>query len=52
MTYESFKLEIADGIAHVTFNHPERGNPMDLRFNTELSRIATESTKTRRCAAC
>ncbi|MDM0015138.1 enoyl-CoA hydratase-related protein [Variovorax sp. J22P168] len=42
MTYESFKLNIQDGIAHVTFNQPERGNPMDLRFNTELSRIATE----------
>ena len=41
-TYESFKFEIADGIAHVTFNQPERGNPMDLRFNTELSLIASE----------
>lgn len=42
MTYESFKLEIAEGIANVTFNQPERGNPMDLRFNTELSRIASQ----------
>ena len=42
MNYESFKLNIADGIAHVTFNQPERGNPMDLRFNTELSFIASE----------
>jgi 2-(1,2-epoxy-1,2-dihydrophenyl)acetyl-CoA isomerase len=42
MTYESFKLQIGDGIAHVTFNQPERGNPMDLRFNTELSRIASQ----------
>lgn len=46
MTYESFRLSIEDGIAHVTFNQPERGNPMDLRFNTELSRIATECDET------
>ena len=42
MTYDSFKLEIAEGIAHITFAQPERGNPMDLRFNTEFSLIATE----------
>jgi 2-(1,2-epoxy-1,2-dihydrophenyl)acetyl-CoA isomerase len=42
MNYESFRLDISDGIAHVTFDQPERGNPMDLRFNTELSRIASE----------
>lgn len=42
MTYESFKLEIADGIAHITLNQPERGNPMDLRFNTEFSRVASD----------
>ncbi len=42
MTYTCFKLEIADGIAHITLDQPERGNPMDLTFNTELSFIATE----------
>ncbi len=42
MSYESFKLSIADGIANITLNQPDRGNPMDLRFNTELSRIASE----------
>ena len=42
MSYKCFKLEIADGIAHITLNQPERGNPMDLQFNTELSFIATE----------
>jgi 2-(1,2-epoxy-1,2-dihydrophenyl)acetyl-CoA isomerase len=46
MSYKSFKFEIADGIAHVTFNQPERGNPMDLDFNNELSRIATECDET------
>lgn len=42
MTYESFKLSVDEGIAHITLDQAERGNPMDLRFNTELSRIATE----------
>jgi 2-(1,2-epoxy-1,2-dihydrophenyl)acetyl-CoA isomerase len=46
MGYNSFKFEIAEGIAHITFNQPERGNPMDLTFNTELSRIATECDET------
>jgi 2-(1,2-epoxy-1,2-dihydrophenyl)acetyl-CoA isomerase len=42
MTYESFAFEVVDGVGHVTLNQPERGNPMDLRSNTELSLIATE----------
>ena len=42
MPYTCFKFEIADGIAHITLDRPERGNPMDLAFNTELSFIATE----------
>jgi 2-(1,2-epoxy-1,2-dihydrophenyl)acetyl-CoA isomerase len=46
MSYNSFNFEIADGIARVVFNQPERGNPMDLNFNTELSRIATECDET------
>ena len=41
MTYESFVLTIDDGIAHVRLSQSERGNPMDLRFSTELSQIAT-----------
>jgi len=40
MTYDSFALQIADGIAHLTLNQPTRGNPLDLRFATELSQIA------------
>ena len=28
MSYKSFKFDIADGIAHVTFNQTERGNPV------------------------
>ncbi len=40
MAYESFRLDIADGIAHVTLSQPERGNALDQRFATELSHIA------------
>lgn len=42
MAYQCFTLEIAEGIAHVRLNQPDRGNPMDLTFNTELSLIATQ----------
>jgi 2-(1,2-epoxy-1,2-dihydrophenyl)acetyl-CoA isomerase len=42
MTYESYRFEVVDGIGHVTLDQPDRGNPMDLRSNTELSLIATE----------
>ena len=39
---EPVALEIADGIAHVTFAEPDRGNPFDLAFCPTLSRVATE----------
>lgn len=42
MTYTAFDVEVVDGIAHVTLNQPDRGNPVDLAFCLELSRIATE----------
>lgn len=42
MAYKAFKLDIANGIAHITLSQPERGNPMDLEFLMDLSRIATE----------
>jgi 2-(1,2-epoxy-1,2-dihydrophenyl)acetyl-CoA isomerase len=46
MGYSAFKFDIADGIARITFNQPDRGNPMDLAFNTELSQIASECDET------
>ena len=42
MTYESFKFNVEEGIAHITLDQAERGNPIDMRFNEELTRIATE----------
>jgi 2-(1,2-epoxy-1,2-dihydrophenyl)acetyl-CoA isomerase len=40
MKLESTLFDIADGIAQVTLNQPERGNPFDQRFCDELSWIA------------
>lgn len=42
MTYESFRFTVDQGIAHIALAQAERGNPIDLRFGTELSRIANE----------
>lgn len=39
---KSFSVEISDGIGHITLDQPDGGNPFDLRFNTEISLIATE----------
>jgi 2-(1,2-epoxy-1,2-dihydrophenyl)acetyl-CoA isomerase len=33
----SFECEIADGLAHVILNHPDRGNPIDGDFCREFS---------------
>jgi 2-(1,2-epoxy-1,2-dihydrophenyl)acetyl-CoA isomerase len=38
----SVTLTIADGVARVTLSEPDRGNPFDLAFCTELSRVAAE----------
>lgn len=40
-------LEIADGIAHVRLAEPERGNPFDLEFCLQLSRVATACDENR-----
>jgi len=42
LNIESCSVEIVDGIGHVTLNQPERGNPFDLRFTTEIRLVATE----------
>jgi 2-(1,2-epoxy-1,2-dihydrophenyl)acetyl-CoA isomerase len=42
MTGPPAVLEISDGVGHVTLSQPGRGNPFDLEFCLELSRIATE----------
>jgi 2-(1,2-epoxy-1,2-dihydrophenyl)acetyl-CoA isomerase len=42
MDYTAFDVKVVDGIGHVTLAQPDRGNPFDLDFNLELSRIATE----------
>lgn len=37
---EALHLEVRDGIAHIRLNQPERGNPMDSPFISELSLLA------------
>ncbi len=40
MKLESLAFDLVDGVAHVTLNQPERGNPVDLGYCTEMSRVA------------
>lgn len=40
MKLESLAFEIVDGVAHVTLNQPERGNPIDMGYCTEWSKVA------------
>lgn len=42
MSYEAFEFTVADGVAHVVWNQPERGNPIDETFCRELAAIAVE----------
>lgn len=42
MTATAFDFEIVENVARVTLAQPERGNPIDLAFAVELSRIAIE----------
>ncbi len=42
MELTAFAFEIIDGVAHITMNQPERGNPIDERFAAEFDQLATE----------
>ena len=44
MELTAFAFEIKDGVAHITMNQPERGNPFDSRFAEEFDWLATECT--------
>jgi 2-(1,2-epoxy-1,2-dihydrophenyl)acetyl-CoA isomerase len=44
MDLSAFAFEIKDGVAHITMNQPDRGNPIDRVFARELNQIATECT--------
>lgn len=37
---DAIALEVSEGIAHIRLTQPERGNPMDAQFISELSLIA------------
>lgn len=42
-------LDMKDGVAHVVPDEPDRGNPFDLEFCVELSRVATACDENRAC---
>jgi len=42
MELTAFAFEVKDGVAHITLNQPERGNPFDQRFAEEFDGLATE----------
>jgi 2-(1,2-epoxy-1,2-dihydrophenyl)acetyl-CoA isomerase len=42
MELTAFAFKIKDGVAHITMNQPERGNPFDRRFAEEFNWLATE----------
>jgi 2-(1,2-epoxy-1,2-dihydrophenyl)acetyl-CoA isomerase len=45
LSYESFTFTIDEGVARVRLAQGDRGNPFDMRFCTELSRIATACSR-------
>lgn len=42
MKLTAFEFAIEDGVAHITLNQPDRGNPFDRQFAEDLNRLATE----------
>jgi 2-(1,2-epoxy-1,2-dihydrophenyl)acetyl-CoA isomerase len=44
MELTAFAFETKGGVAHITLNQPERGNPFDRRFAEEFDYLATECT--------
>ncbi|KYK47683.1 hypothetical protein A1D31_29165 [Bradyrhizobium liaoningense] len=44
MKLTAFEFAIKDGVAHITLNQPDRGNPLDGQFAEDLNRLATECT--------
>ena len=45
MTYECFELTVAEGIAHIRFNRPEKANSMIPSFWTELPAVINELSR-------
>lgn len=51
MEYQTITLEIADGLAVITMNRPDKMNAMTTQMRAELAHAVTESGKTERCVA-
>jgi 2-(1,2-epoxy-1,2-dihydrophenyl)acetyl-CoA isomerase len=44
MKLTAFEFAIKDGVAHITLNQADRGNPLDGQFAEDLNKLATECT--------
>ena len=44
MELTAFAFKIKDGVARITMNQPDRGNPLDSHFAQEFNWLATECT--------
>ncbi|MFT3792238.1 MAG: enoyl-CoA hydratase/isomerase family protein [Rudaea sp.] len=42
MSQRAVQLDVVEGVGHVTFVQPERGNPFDQQFCSELCEVAIE----------
>jgi 2-(1,2-epoxy-1,2-dihydrophenyl)acetyl-CoA isomerase len=42
MELTAFSFEVVDGVAHITMNQPDRGNPFDEAFAADFDCLATE----------
>ncbi len=51
MELDAFELTIDDGVAHIIWNQPERGNPFDGTFCREYSALAVECDENPRVRA-
>ena len=42
MAVTAFAFEIKEGVAHITLDQAERGNPFDRKFAEDFNHLATE----------
>jgi len=51
MKLTAFAYALNEGVAHITFNQAERGNPIDRTFAREFNELATECSVNRKVRA-
>lgn len=45
MADQAIRMTVENGLAEIVLCQPERGNPFDLAFNAELSKLASETSE-------